>query len=492
MASLKLNAISVILLSLAAQLVGLFRISLVASIFGTSPAFDAFSLVTNISTFVFGVIAGGVTVALIPALMQTTDRQIIDTVQTILYLVIFVGAIGLWSLEIPLLNATSVGRTQFIITATSVATTIIIGQALLALTGLTTAYLQSQGHFALPKVATLASVALLLALIALDDRMTIGSYALYIAMTNGLNVILQLITSVALGYRYRPRFSWRHHASQNYIKMFFPIAVSTGVYQLTLIVDTIICGTLGEGRISILAYITSIVGIINSVISMNLSSIVYPKLATAVAHSVVDAYALLGKYLLLLSTVVTGVAVIFLATGKNVVDLFLLRGSFTATDSKAVFYGCCILVIVMPFDVVRDMTYRYYYARSLTRVPLTNSLVASVVNLVASLCLAKAFDIYGVILGTALSIVASTAMVRYRLRREVQTHGAPKDRGLKPMLKLVIAFAGAMVVSALTRVFLPTNPILQIIISGAIALATYTAFIFVYAFRNVSRSQFHS
>lgn len=463
------------MLSLLAQLVGLVRISIVAGSFGTSPQYDAFNLVTNLSTFVFGFIASGVTVLLIPAFMQAKDRRVLDTIQTALYGVIILGALLLWLARLPLLAAMSFGRTDALSTAVQLAGLVIVGQALVAVVGITTAYFQCRDRFSLPKFLNLISVVVLFFLILTDRHLSIERYALYLALTNGLNAAAQLIWGIRTGYRFRPRFSWGEPEVRTRMRMFAPIALSTGVYQATIIIDTVISSSLGPGRVALLSYMTSISGIMNAVVSSNLVSIVYPKMSADVISSVHTARGNLAKTGLILSSVVAGFVAIFMAAGKIGIEALFQHGEFHASNTETVFLGSLLLLAITPLDVVRDTMYRFFYASSLTVAPLMNSLLASGINVFLSMLLARFLDIYGVVLGTSLAAIFSLLTIRHRL---IKRFGIAQRSGdtfvlVPEILKLIAAIVISVSLGVLVNLAVDLPKWGMVVLVGTVSAVSY-------------------
>lgn len=470
---LRFQAVGMMGLSLAAQLVGLVRVSLVAASFGTNTEFDAFNLVTNLATFVFGFIGSGVTVLLIPAFMQSDNRRVLDTVQTCLYGVVAVGLVLLCWGRVPLLSAISFGRKDALDSALHLVSVVVVGQAIVAVVGVTSSYFQCQGMFNVPKVLNLVAVSVLLALVLADQSLSIDEYAAYLLFSNGLNLFVQVVWAIKIGYRFRPRFAWREPEVRRRMAMFGPIAVSTGVYQATVLIDTVIASSLGPGRVAMLSYMTSISGIMNAVVASNLVSFIYPRMSADVAKDVDTARRALNTSGLVLATVVAGFVAIFLVVGDSAVRALFQHGEFGDQDARMVYFGSVILLVVMPLDVVRDLIYRFFYANTVTMDPLVNSLVASAINMVLSLVLARRFDIYGVVLGTSIMAICSLTMICVRLRRRFGVFQFVGASLVIEAVKVVVAAGITVGVSRALGALLPPSAWLRVFVLGVASMLIY-------------------
>lgn len=422
---LKRQAALLMLISAFVQMVGLARVSVAASVFGTSSDYDAFSFVTNIAVFAFGFIGSAITVVLIPAFTQSNDRRVIDTVQTCMCIVIAVAVFLLWLLRHPLLGAISLANGSIYARGVDLVLVVGLGQALLAITGIMTAYFQCRDRFLAPKILTLISSTVLLVLIMIEPNLSIERYALLLMVANGGNALCQIIWAVLLGYRYRPNFAWGQPEFRSRMGMFGPIAVSTGAYQTTLLISTLIASSLGEGRVAALSYVSGIVAMVSAVVSSNLVTLIYPRLSVSVVTDPQEARNSIAKTCLSLAVTVTLVVVAFWSAGHSSIEALFERGSFLASDTTLVFAATSILLLSLPFDVARDTLYRFFYASGNVSDPLRNSLMASALNVTFALLLSYWFDLYGLIAGTTLATVASFFMIRYRLTAK---YGRPTRR----------------------------------------------------------------
>ena len=74
-----------IVISFVTQILSLLKSSVVAGIFGTSGAMDAYNLANNIATFVFGFVAAGISTVIIPEYANKRNEKAVDTFITVIY-----------------------------------------------------------------------------------------------------------------------------------------------------------------------------------------------------------------------------------------------------------------------------------------------------------------------------------------------------------------------------------------------------------------------
>ena len=72
------------------------------------------------------------------------------------------------------------------------------------------------------------------------------------------------------------------------------------------------------------------------------------------------------------------------------------------------------------FLIIRDLIFRYYYAKENTTATVYNSLISSVLNIIVSIVLANFIGVYGVILGTLISGVVSTIGILISMKKNYE------------------------------------------------------------------------
>src|SRR5699024_6032051 len=116
-------------------------------------------------------------------------------------------------------------------------------------------------------------------IIILNPSINIYKYALIINITSILNVILHYILMIKnTQYIFKISFNYKDKKLKKLLKNFIPIIFSTGLYQISLMIDTVIASRLGVGQISILNYSNNIMGMINTLIIGNITTFLFPKI----------------------------------------------------------------------------------------------------------------------------------------------------------------------------------------------------------------------
>ena len=130
-------------------------------------------------------------------------------------------------------------------------------------------------------------------------------------------------------------------------------------------------------------------------------------------------------------------------------------------------------MIGVPTNLMRDIIYRYFYAKGDTKTTLYNSVTASTLNFVLSIILAKFIGVYGVVLGTVITSFFSLTTITIRFKRKF-TMNFDKKFVIKENLKIVFSCLISMFVVYLIKGrFIIEQPVISLIVYGVIVCIIY-------------------
>ena len=175
---------------------------------------------------------------------------------------------------------------------------------------------------------------------------------------------------------------------------------------------------LPEGQLTILSYSNTIVSMINNLMIGNLTIYIYPKIVRKLEKSEEMGKATLWNYAVDFHAALCLVIVGFFACGREFISILYENGKFTEEAASVLFVGACIYVFGQQNNIVRDLFYRFFYAKGDTRTTLKNSVIVSVLNIVISLALVQYLGVYGIILGTVIAGFISLVMIIIRFNRK--------------------------------------------------------------------------
>lgn len=460
-----------IVLSCMLQVVSLMKSSVVAGRFGVTSAMDSFNFANSIATFIFSFVIAGVSTVVIPCYVKRGNRKYTDAFLTAIFTGITIIAVLVLLLRNPLITVITGRNVEFVKLAGNIMVILICSNWFSVFTSVTSAYFQYAEKYNIPKVISLITQLGVVLLLIFNINISVLGYAGIVGAGIILNSLLDIIFAVKSGWRYRPVFSVKDTETRKLLKMFAPILFSTGVYQISLMVDSAIASRLNTGDISVLNYANQISSMVNTLLVNNLLVYFYPKLVQDIENNREQNTFWEKTYFFhsIMCLVIAGFAVI----GHEGISVLFEHGEFHAQATGVVFVLSLIYISGLQFNVIRDLIYRYFYSCSDTKSPTMNSIMATLVNIVTSLILVKFIGIYGIVIGTAIASIIS--MISIMVRFKIQFGYEKKvEHIIFQYIKTVIIMLGTVFLTEGTKYFFHiSNKIVSILVFGVEVVLIY-------------------
>lgn len=460
-----------IVLSCMLQVVSVMKSSVVAGRFGVTSAMDSFNFANSIATFIFSFVIAGVSTIVIPCYVKRENRRYTDAFLTAIFIGITVIAALVLLLRIPLITAITGRNVEFVKLAANIMVILICSNWFSVFTSVTSAYFQYAEKYNIPKVISLIMQLGVVLLLIFNTNISVLGYAGIVGAGIILNSLMDIIFAVKSGWRYKPVFSVKDTETRKLLKMFAPILLSTGAYQISLMVDSAIASRLNTGDISVLNYANQISSMVNTLLVNNLLVYFYPKLVQDIENNREQNTFWEKTYFFhaIMCLVIAGFAVI----GHEGISVLFEHGEFHAQETETVFVLSLIYISGLQFNVIRDLIYRYFYSCSDTKSPTRNSIMATLVNIVTSLILVKFVGIYGIVIGTAVASIIS--MISIMVRFKIQFNYEKKvEHIIFQYIKTVIIMLGTVFLTEGTKCFLHvSNKIVSILVFGVEVVLVY-------------------
>ena len=465
-------------LTFAVQLLVLLKASKTAAIFGVTAEMDVYNFINTIATFLFSFLGAGVSTVLIPTFARKNiPAGAVNGFITVLYGLAAVILALFVLLRRPFFQTFTKFSSEQIVLACGLTAIIMLSQYFTAVNNVFVSYLQCRNRFNFPKVITLIATLSITALVYLYVGLDIRVYALATMLFLLLESAALGVYSVQKGFRYRPELNFRDSEYRSMIRVFAPTVLGSGVYQVTILTDSLISSSLGTGSLSALTYANTISGMLNTIICANVVSYIYPRIAA-------EADTQTGKkklfhYLTFFAFIMLALVIAFYAGGHDAVRLLFERGKFDSSSTDTVYLCVLIYLIGFPVNIMRDVLYRYFYSQKNTKSPFYNGLTASILNIVISILLSRRLGLYGIVWGTTITAVFSLTSILLRFKREYSFDGN-FPMFFKELLKLIIAAVAACLICALCKAYIYANDSLLVsILAAIVSLAVYIGVLFV-------------
>ena len=420
--------------TLLSRILGFVRDMVVARFFGATLAADAFFVAFRIPNLLRRLFAeGSLTISFVPVFTEYLMKQgrqeafILARAAWWLLSVILVGVVALGILFSPLIVkvigygfASSPEKFELTVLLTRIMFPYIF---FISLVALAMGILNALGHFAAPALApvflNLAMIGSLFLISPHMDQPVVG-LAIGVIIGGVLQLALQIPVMAQKGFHLLIRSSLYHVALKRIALLMGPAVFGAAVYQINILVGTLLATLLPEGSVSYLYYADRLVQFPLGVFAIALATAVLPTLSKQAALQDMDGLRASFSYALKLVFFITIPAMTGLIVLKEpVVGLLFQRGAFdvmtTVLTAEALFYYA---VGLWAFSGVRIVVSTFYALQD-TKTPVKIAVVSLLVNIGLGILLMGPMRHGGLALATSLSSAVNLTLLIWILRRRI-------------------------------------------------------------------------
>ena len=442
-------------MTLLSRVFGFMRDMVIATMFGSSAAADAFFVafrIPNLQRRILG--EGAVSAAFIPVFSEYLNTKDQDETWNLagnlfnILLIILLAASGAIILFAPaVVSVFAPGfidepeKFQLTVTLTRWMSPylICIGMAALCMGILNTFKI-----FALPAAApTLLNISMILSALLIGTRMDKPIFGLAIGVIVGglLQFFVQVPATLRQGFRFKARADWKHPGIIKIGKLLGPSILGLAAYEINIMVDTILASFLPGGSISYLYYANRLVQLPMGIFAVALGVAILPTLSEHASrneiHKLKDTLSF-GIRLILFITVPATIGLMLLRF--PIINTLWERGEFsrTATEGTA-FALLCYSIGLCGFAGTRVVASAFYSMQD-TKTPAKIGIYAIVINIIFSVMLMGPFKHGGLALATSIAAIFNALALIIILKNRLGKMGGRKI--LNSSIKLAIASAG--------------------------------------------------
>lgn len=406
------------------QFLSVLRTSALAAHFGTSSEMDAMNLANLIMVCIINIGGASIPVVIIPFLARMKnvyeDKVALNTyvitilgVSYILMLLSFLVGLGV----VQVVHLQEVNPFYYMLYM--MIFIMGIGQFIRMISWIQTAYLQMDGKFVAIKLAGLIATLLSYIYILLKPNLTIYEAAIAISCSFVIECILLVIANQNRKYKFRLTYDFKSREYRKLMRLTVPVMLSAAIYQFTILIPNFAGGYFGEGYISMMTYANQIASIFQTLIVLNLLSMLYPSLSRAFAKSIDGGKQKLGMFINISNMLVIPVSIGLIVLGKNVITLLFQRGNFTEESTLLVWYFVVFLALSLPFMVIRELIFKAFYSLGDTKTPVTNSVIGVVFQIIFLLIGIFKLGIVTLMISPLVIAVLSVTLGWFSLQRKI-------------------------------------------------------------------------
>lgn len=449
-------------MTLISRVSGLVRDIVIATVFGSGAATDAFFVAFRIPNLFRRMFAeGAFALAFVPVMNEYKEReskivlqQLINRVAGTLGLILLVfTALAMlaapWVVKSFALGFGAVeGKLELTAQLLQITFPYLFFISLVALAG---GILNSFGRFAAPAFApVLLNLCMISAALGLaswfDEPITALAWGVF---AGGVTQFLLLLFFVQrLGLLPKPRWGWQDSGVRRIINLMLPVMFGSSAAQINLLINTQLAATLVSGSVSWLYYSDRLLEFPVGLVGVALGTVILPRLSQEHARQSSQAFHATLDWALrwvVLIGIPAGAALATLAA-PLLITLFHY-GQFS--DNDAHMAGLSLVALapgVLGFLAIKVLA-PGFYARQDSKTPVRIGIIAVLVNITLSLLLIGSLAHVGLALASALSALTNAGLLLALLWRRGIYRMAPQWKGF--LLRIVIATAAMCAVLSL-------------------------------------------
>ena len=428
-------------MTLISRLFGFLRDLVIAMQFGATAAADAFFVafrIPNVQRKILG--EGAITAAFIPIFSEIRNRKgeqeawkMTANLLNILLTVLVTSSLALATFAPFVIMIFAPG---FIDTPDKFDLTVLLTQWMapyLLFIGLAVfcmGILNTYNIFALPAISpALLNICMIAGALIISPQLEIPILGLAIGVLVGgfLQFVIQLPAVTRCGFKFIPSTQWKSAEVVRISKLMIPAILGLAVYELNMLVDTLLASLLPEGSISYLYYGNRLVQLPLGVFGVAIGVAILPVLSNQVAKK---------DFPEMISTITFGIRLILFITIPATLGLILLRfpivntlwerGEFVrmtteGTSIALLYYSlglcafCGVKVIIPAFYSLQD-----------TKTPAKIGIYSMILNIILNLILMGPLKHGGLALATSIAALFNVILLIHFLRKRLGLLGGRK------------------------------------------------------------------
>lgn len=397
------------------KIFGFLRELIFSYYYGTSAISDAYLFSLTFSTIIIGFIGIGFNTGYIPMYNkikkiegQERADYFTNNLSTIFCLVSIIIIIFVIIFTEPLIGLMASGFSKNSMSIAIMFCRVgVIGIISTGLLYIYKGYLQLYNNFIVP---TLVGIPLNIITI-ISIYLSKDGNLYYLAFGSLLAVFCEFLVLIPFirknGFKMKIIIDFKDSYLINMFKISLPLILSVSTNQISVLIDKSLASQF-IGGISALSYAQLLISLINDVITTSIISVVYPVLTKHLQNNEIEES---KKYIadacgLMILILVPCMIGIFIC-GENLIKTVYMRGAF---DENSVIMSTSVLKaysLGIIFVGIRQVFIRFFYAIQETKIPVINSSIAIVINIILNFIFINYIGIMGIALSTSISTIIS-------------------------------------------------------------------------------------
>ncbi len=282
--------------------------------------------------------------------------------------------------------------------------------------------LNSLGHFAMPALApcVLNIVLISCALFAHYHKINVSLALSYGVLIGGVGqFILQQVALKKFNFSWFGKIDLKHRGVKLLLKLMAPSVFGAAVYQLNIILNTMLASFLQTGSVSYLYYADRLVQFPLGIFGVAVSVAALPDLSEMATKKNIDGFkTTLNESIYLILFICLPATAGLIGLSKPIIKLLFLRGAFTEASVKAT--SLCLIgySLGLPaFSLVRTLVSGLYALKD-TKSPAYIAAICLIVNFFSGIILMRFLSYFGLALSVSISSWINVILLAYMLHKK--------------------------------------------------------------------------
>jgi len=419
----------------ASRILGFVRDVLIASRFGTGIFAEAFFVAFRLPNMLRDMVGEGATdAAIVPILTEykhtRTKEEYWEVARVILNLMLSVlivlSVLGVVFAPV-LVRVIAPG---FLKSPDKFAMTVLITRMVfpyilfLGMVAYSKGVLNSFNYFTTPALAPVVlNATMIISLLILCPVIGIKGIVVGVVLGGLFELLMQIPPLRKKGFTLDRSFKLKHPIAKRIGKLLLPRAIGTAVYQLSVLVDTVLASLawiVGPGGVAALYYSNRLVQLPLAVFGISLATAALPKMTKEVASKNIDELKKTISFSLrTVFTIMIPAAVGLMILSQPIVRILFQRGEFTGYSTSitvnALFFYSFGLFAYAGIKILVSA----YYAMGDTKTPVKTAAISLLINVVLNLILMWPLKIGGLALATSIAAITNFVILYVLLTKRI-------------------------------------------------------------------------
>jgi len=418
--------------TLLSRILGFVRDMVIAWFFGAGLLSDAFFVAFRIPNLLRRLFAeGSLSIAFVPVFTDYLSRDgraeafnmarsTLRMLSVILVVLTIAGILGAPIIVKAIAPGYAGAKFSLTVTLTRIMFPYIF---FICLVALSMGILNTLGHFAAPALAPVfLNVAMIGAVLFIAPHMDspVTGLAIGVLIGGALQLLLQIPFLIKKGFRFWKKASLYHPGLKRIAKLMGPAVFGAAVYQINMIIATLLASLLPEGSVSYLYYADRLVQFPLGLFAISLSVAVLPSLSRQAAAKNFKGLTETFRYAIQLVFFITLPAMVGLIVLREpIVALLFQRGAFDVESTRLtaqalVFYSIGLWAV----SAVRIVVSTFYSLQD-TITPVKIATVSIIANIILGVLLMGPLSHGGLALATSLASMINFCLLAWALRKRL-------------------------------------------------------------------------